>query len=425
MQSLLRSLLLSKAVALFILVLFSRCDKDPALSGDDIGKDLLQRIDSLETKGISLLEGTLNTANRDDVLLGISEDSRFGKTKACFYTELMLSKNSFTPGNNAVVDSASLQLAIRKVSGNMTQSLDVYVYRLNEELNISNTYLSNTTLDVILPAIGTKTIQYTTGKNTINIPIDLSVANDMFFQFGTSVMDGTDNFQDFFKGLYVTVADASGGDGFLNFNLLSDSSCLNLYFHSDNSADSVYTFTIESEANRLNRYIYDFAGSELEMNLQSNTSNHENLYVGGPAVSYALVNLPDLSFLADKVINQATLSFYQSDYGSSEASVFNAPNFLLLSGATDTDSSSTFLPDYSSSSPSAYGGLVYLTEVEGQTTNAYTYNIPIFMQQYASGKTLLNKLKLEVVDIHDGERVKLGGGNHQNFPIRLELLYTK
>ncbi|MEZ4930057.1 MAG: hypothetical protein R2777_08625, partial [Chitinophagales bacterium] len=184
-------------------------------------------------------------------------------------------------------------------------------------------------------------------------------------------------------------------------------------------------FAITTTSLRVNHYEKDLAGSEVQVAFDDATNNDEELYVAGLFVSKARILIPDLSFLQGKVINQAKLTFAQTDYGSNANTDYDEPVYLLLYGEKDNDSTEYLLSDYSVNTPTQYGGTAVLKEVNGVVTNTYSYNIPRFIQRVVNGETELQYFVLQSVNYNTGERIKLGGGNHPNFPIKLEILYTK
>lgn len=425
MQSL-SKILQFKALLVFGALLFlSQCQKDPSIEGTDNG-DFLDRIDTLASQSFTVLIDSESAKNQNDVALGKVSDSRFGTSIASFYSQLRLTTNSFTPGANAILDSAVLVIAIESVYGNMDVPLDIEVYRLEEALNNETDYRNNLSLSVGSTLLGgLSSYTYPEDANTIRIPITAAFGAELFGLFGTSTSESSDNFISYLDGIYVTVDPSSGGDGHLDLDLTNASSALNLYFRSDNANDSVYSFVMDEQAIRLNRYEHDFTSSELQVAIDDNTNNDENILLSGFGISKARIYLPDLSLLQGKVINQAKLSFYQTDYNQAIANEFDVPEYLFLTGGVEGDSIQYTLTDYSTSDPTFYGGTVELKEVNGSFTNVYSYSLPRFIQRVVNEETSLEYLVIEVLNNNNAARVKLGGGSHPDLPIKLDILYTK
>ena len=416
---------LSKLIYLMLpLIFLANCEKDPRLDGEANG-DNLDRLDTLKLVAYSELGVKRDALNEGDVVLGKLVDPRFGESIASLYTELRLTTSSFEPGANAILDSAFLEIQIESVYGPLANGLDVEIYELTEELVSTNSYNSDTTLLTGSTLLGSLSGFVYNDQTALRIPLTTAFANDLFSQFGTSTTASTDEFQDYLRGLYVTVNGASGGDGLLDLDLPDASSALTLYFRSDNADDSLYQFVMDAQALKVNSYQNNIVGSELDLAINDLNDDDENILLGGLSLSNGVVTLPDLSVLEGAVINQAKLTFYQSDYGSVLNTDYDLPDFLLLTGGIESDTVQYFLSDYVSSDPSAYGGEPELVDVDGNPTYAYSYSLPRFIQRVVNQETEITYLNIEVLNFNNGNRVKLGGGSHPTFPITLEILYTK
>lgn len=420
----LRQAKMNKFVFFFVLIFFVSCEKDPGLTGDAVGGNL-NTLDSLALTAYTIADDPKNALNEADVALGRLVDARFGESIASFYTQLRLSTTGFEPGTNPSLDSAVLVLDIEDTFGPLNNSIDFEVYRLSEALDAAANYTSSVDLSTDANLVGGLVGFVFDEDSTLRIPLTNTFGNELLNLFGSTSTENNDDFLSYLNGLYVTVESSSGGDGLFDLELTSDATSLLLYFNSDSPEDSLYTFNVGSQALRINKYQNDAFGSELEVQLNDLSNNDETLLIGGLQVSKSIVNLPDLSVLEGMVINQAKLSFFQSDYGDPINTDYENPEFLLLTGGKTTDSIQYFLSDYSTSNPTAYGGTPELIDVNGNATFTFSYNIPRFIQRYVNGETDISFLNLEVVNYNNGNRVKLGGGNHPIFPLTLEILYTK
>lgn len=406
------------------LVTLTFCEKDTNIQGEP-DSDNLVKIDTLVLDGYSLPHEAVNSLNQTNVPLGVVNDATFGKREASYYAQLLLTQSSYELGANAVLDSAVLEIALSGKFGPMQQAVTFNVYELSEVLDNNNTYTSETNIAYDNTIIGTVNYTYNENDATLRIPINSAFANDLFSQFGTSTMESNTNLLSYLKGIYIAPDNTTGGDGHLKLNPTNANSGLKLYFTSDSPNDSLYRFAITTTSLRVNHYEKDLTGSEVQVAFDDATNNDEELYVAGLFVSRARILIPDLSFLQGKVINQAKITFAQTDYGSNNNTDYDEPVYLLLYGEKDNDSTQYLLSDYSVNTPTQYGGTAVLKEVNGVVTNTYSYNIPRFIQRVVNGETELQYFVLQSVNYNSGERIKLGGGNHPNFPIKLEILYTK
>jgi hypothetical protein len=414
----------NKFILFFFLAFFWACEKDPSLEGNPNG-DNLEKIDTLSLSSSTEVFKAKDAFNEVDVPLGRLEDSRFGESLASFYAQLRLTTNAFQPGANASLDSAVLVLKVKNSFGPLSTPLDIEVFRLTETLLTSNTYTSDVVLDTDPLVLASKTALVYNDESSIRVPVTSTFANELFNLLGSTTVASNDNFLAYLKGIYVTVNDNSGGDGLINIDVTNAETALNLYFSSDNANDSIYQFKIDAQSLRVNQYVNDANSSELELLLNSTSNDEEVLLLGGLQSSKGKIQLPDLSFLEGSIINQATLTFYQADYGSSLNTDYALPEFLFLTGGKLNDSIAYFLTDYITGNPSAYGGKPELVDLNGVPTMAYSYSLPRFFQRLVNQETEISFLNIETVNVNAGNRVKLGGGSHPDFPITLEILYTK
>lgn len=409
----------------FILLIFLlACEKEPSLPGDGSG-DNLERIDTLSFRAITILDSPKDALNEADVALGRLEDPRFGESIASFYMQVRLGILDFETGLNPVLDSAVLVLAIEDVYGPLDNSIDWEVYRLTESIESDQVYRSDEVFDTDMTLIGGQTGFVYNNGTTLRIPLTQAFGTELLNLFGSSETENNDNFLAYLNGLYLTLNPNSGGDGLFDLAVNNENTQLELHFSSDDPDDSLYVFTTGTQALTVNRYEHDRSGSELEILINDVSDNDEDLLIGGLTLSKGVIELPDLSFLEGSVINQARLSFYQTDYGDPVNTDYENPEFLFLTGKIPGDSSQYFLSDYSTSEPTAYGGTPQLIDFNGTPTIQYSYSLPRFIQRYVNGETEITTLNIEVLNFNNGNRVKLGGGNHPDFPITLEILYSK
>lgn len=416
---------LNKIILLLLpLVALTYCDKDPSLEGNPPADNLV-KIDTFTFEAYSLPHTANNALNQTNVPLGVVSDASFGKRTASYFTQFLLTTASYELGANAVLDSAVLEIAISGKFGPMQQPVTYNVYEMTEALDNNNTYTSETNIAYNNTVIGSVNYTYNEDETLLRIPISSTFANNLFSQFGTSTMQSNTNLLSFLKGLYIAPDNTTGGDGHIKLNPTNENTGLKLYFTSDSPTDSIYRFAITTQALRVNHYEKDLAGSAVENAFNNTTNNDEELYVAGLDISKARISIPDLSFLQGKIINQATLTIAQTDYNASVNNDYDVPVYLLLYGEIDNDSTQYLLSDYSLNDPTSYGGTPVLKEVNGVVTNTYTYKIPRFIQRVVNEETEIQYLVLQSVNFNSGERIILGGGNNPNFPIKLEILYTK
>lgn len=419
-----------KKISLFflasILMFFgTSCNKDAELLDDGASNNELGLIslDSLKVKTRTLADEPADGKNLTNVLLGASNDSRFGFSKAAFYAEFSLSENGYELGTNPVLDSVVLILDQTNQYGSLNASFDLSVYELNHTLDSDLDYDNDVVLNINSPALATNSnFTFNDVDESIRIRLNDSFGNDLISQFGTTSLESSTNFKEYFNGVYVTASSANG-DGFSTLGLKTDNTSLELYYHSDSQTDTSYSFVIESGDIVLNQYTHNATNSEAELAATDSDEDETISYISSMSSYNTEISFPDVSFLEEAIINKAEISFYQADYSSSiNASLPEMDQLFLFVNVNDT--SLAFLPDFSLTDPTPFGGTQELVEINGQNTYEYTFNITDYIQELIKGTAEGEKLFLSNISNNEGGRIKIGGGAHATLPVKLEILYT-
>lgn len=426
-MQILSSRLLNKSVLFFGLILFAlaSCEKDPQLNDSSLnpGNELTLAVtDSTPLVAYTINEIARDGKNQSVTPLGRIVDDRFGSLNASFYANFRLTVIGFDPGDNVSLDSAYLTLAYNQKFGPASSPFNIEVLELNENLVAANEYRNNTTLSTKSTIIGSlSNFTLTADSGIIKIPLTTTFAQSLVDQFGTGTLSSNDNFQNFFKGVHVRTT--IGDDALAYLQLTNTNTAINLYFTAQSSQDSLYRFLIDNQATRVNKYEKDFALSEVEGYLDDNTNNDEEIFVSAFSGTKAVVEMPDLSFLGNAIINRAEISFYEIDLSNPLATSFPSPDNLFLF-LNLNDSTVNFLPGVSTNNLSNFGGSKRPATVNGISTNEYKFNITRYLQEVINGTAQSNSVILSVVAVNSGNRLKLGGGNHPDLPIRLKVVYT-
>lgn len=398
------------------------CNKDAAIEDNTINTgDLnLLQTDSFILKSRTVKDAALNGKNIAEVLLGKTSDNKIGVTKASFYTQLAITKNAFDLGANPILDSVVLILNQSNSYGKLNSLYDLKVYELTSEIDASESYKNNTVLNVNgTPLASLNNYKFNIGESSLRIPLSTTFGNSLLNIFGSSVMESTENFQAFFKGIYVT-ATSVNGDGLVSLKLNNDNSRLELFYNSDTQVDSSYTFAISTSETSISQYINENNSSEAL--IAANTNNTKDAYVASMSNFKSLISFPDLTHLQNVIINKAELKVYQSDYGSAESIAFPEPNQMILFQNLE-DTSISYLNSYSINN---YGplGSKELVEVDGMNTNVYSFQITQYIQNLINKTARAESIYLLDVSSNEGNRIKLGGGNHPTLPMKLNIVYT-
>ena len=273
------------------------CNKEP----ESIGLDLLDesKLSVYDTTfaitAYSTIDDSILTDELSASLLGSLQTEDFGLTNASFYSHLRLSSTSPDFGDDPQPDSAILSLVYAQYYGFIATPLTVKVYEVIEDFYRDSSYYSTSNFEIESSELANYTFipnptdsimqEDSTYINAdLRIPLNETFINKMLFPSDDSVYNSSDNFIEYFKGLYVTVDSMSNsGEGsILYFDLLNPRSNVTLYY-----GDSLsFEYSINSNCATVGKYQHNYSKS-LDQNLvqqimQGDTTlGSENLYLQG------------------------------------------------------------------------------------------------------------------------------------------------
>jgi hypothetical protein len=318
--------------ATFLIALFisTSCKKKETGLGNDVlnPNSLLNstQVDTFELTTFTIAEDSLISDNPAYGVLGSYNDPKFGKVDASFYTQLILSGTSpnFGDLSTIVVDSMMLGLQYVDFYGELSPQT-VEVYQMTEAIYIDSTYYSfehknHSSTNLVMPGYGTFTPDPTgetiIGEDTVDAQLRIRLNNSLATQFinESAVVGGinftsNENFQNYFKGLYVKVnnaAQASGKGGVFYFNLSNSSSKLTIYYKQDGVQKS-FDFLVSSDCADFNHVDIDNSGKPVQTVINDTLSGQKEFYAQA-FKSRAVVRIPGLKNLPKKaVIHRAEL----------------------------------------------------------------------------------------------------------------------
>jgi hypothetical protein len=311
-----------------ILFLFA-CD-DPNKLGLDLQRDD-QRISTFVTDTFTIetsmkLVDTLNTTVNSTTgrgLLGAINDSQWGRINAMSFGSFLLPTSGvkFTDDQNraAVMDSVALQLFISNTYGDTSQFVTIRVHRLSQPMQSSkNNYFSRDNLP-IGELLGSVRRKVKTG-NTIAIRLDDKLAQEFLSREGTDDLRVQANFDQFMKGLRISV---EGANNFMfSFDPNDTGSNTKLIFYYKNPPETTQRtpaifFTGSNGAGILFSNIqYDLSQTQNLRNLATNgtltpssRTNNQCYTIGGIGL-VTLIKFPSVygfSKNRDIIVNRAEL----------------------------------------------------------------------------------------------------------------------
>jgi len=294
-----------------LLLLYSACNKEP----ESIGLDLIDdnKLGVYDTifsiSGYSATDDSVYTDELTVNLLGSLQTDDFGLTNASFYSHLRLSQTS-PDFEDAQPDSAILSLVYSGYYGYLNTPLSVKVYELQEDIFRDSSYFS-TSQFTITPLIELANFDFvpnpmdsimqedsTYSSAELRIPLNETFINKMIFPTNDSVYSSSDNFINYFKGIYVVTdsVSSSNNGSILYFSLLNPRSKVTLYYN-----DSLnFEYLINSNCATVGSYQHNYSKSQNQNFIdqiinKDTTIGTENLYLQGVSGIMTNIGLSSLS----------------------------------------------------------------------------------------------------------------------------------
>jgi hypothetical protein len=417
----------------------------------------------------------------------INNDPLFGKSNASLFFEL--ASNIYPLSMQGVrdsikVDSAVLILSYRGYYGDSTKPLKLNVFEVNGlieqfkvyPVNYPQVYPINYYSTPIAP---TKTVdirrlgdsvknRYENAVNQIRIPLNQSFARRMITGYDTTNAYKSDSaFRAYFNGFAVIPDPSTPANAMLHVNLGDSNTKLALYYSTASTGstarDTVVTYlkfnTLASgDVNYVTR---NRTGSEVAKYISVLPKSDSLVYVQAMPGTGVRIRVPGLQSLSNRIIHRAELITEQipDDANLITTDVqMNPPRYLLLSIYDSVNRRKRNIPnDYqvSLSGPNVgdFGGFLTYKSIMGYNrVAAYNFNISRYLQGVASRKdTAFNMILTAPVndslyytspypnqliqqqyfisptyanEISNG-RIRLGGGTHTRFRMRLRIVYSK
>lgn len=470
-----------KAAVTGILILFSFAFGCTKIDTTTLGQGLIPAIDNIHTFdttfsviAINFDDNECDTVQRNDLqALGIiSNDPYFGKTKASIYAEF---KPAFFPytfpaadPDSLLVDSVVLILSYSHTFGDTNLLQKVNVYQLLDSFHVGDNYTTCRELgynnSVLLGQTSYLPSELNDSVHTINenaanqlrIPLSKSLFEN-FIRDSAMIFRSDNDFVNYFRGFAIVPDETTGGQGLNYFNIV-DTSRLSIYVRSSSGGvkdTSVINFTLTGNSALSNSIVRDRGASEITNHLSHPATGDSLLYVQTSPGSYALLTIPGLSGLSNRVINSAELIVDQVYSPNSFNDIFGLPN-LYLDTKDPTINNGKYIPipcDFSATELktgfSYLGGWAKQAKDEaGNSIGKYVFNISRYLQSIVTkGKSNLS-LRLSAPNyiinsasyndwcgqaiaafgyqknnLGDG-RVKLNGTNQTSTRIRLRVIYS-
>ena len=429
---------------LLSLLLFTGCEKDIILGpdspfypdntltlDDDKGQVIIESINTTP-------DSAFNGKNIGVSSIGSFYDQRFGGQRNSIYSQLLPETYNVNPGTNALADSCILFIKLSELYGPWTAPQDFYVYEVSQEIISTESYSTSSSLTTNPSPIG-QALQYTPSltdsflvdgvykQGFLRIVLDASFADNLVANMGADAFSGTSNFWSFFQGLHIlTDSTAPYGDGLAVVDLLNAGSQMTLYYSNDDTTGLSLDFSFDGGGlnTRLNHYVNEAGGSDVDIALNDNNTPDSVLYLAPFSTAQSIISIKGLDTLANLIINKAEIEFDQFDQDAQDALNYGPPENLFLYFTKDS-SDLFFLPDYSSTNSTSFGGRKTEVSEDGITFNRYTFNITNYLRNQIQDSTYSVGLVLTTLSNHLPGQIAIGGGNNASQPIKIRVIYTE
>lgn len=370
-------------------------------------------IDKEDIKAYTVTDVKQRTDEPAYNLLGSFNDPVFGKTTTDFACQIRLTGYpDFS--KNAKGDSLVLYLYYNEVYGDTLTPQRLKVYELASDLSLDGkyyqelegvskgevladySYVPKFRLDSLTNLYGsTKEDPKDTITQVIGIKLNLSLITKLMAA-DTLTLSDNDKFLEYFKGLYVEAADLNAGGAIMKINTVTQSnsiahgSYLVLHYHNSEEDSLFYSFSINSNAARVNRFVHNYNTPYLA-NLDKQDQLDSLIYLqttGGLASKIFIPRLGSIKSLFPELgsdttnlaINKAELIF-QVDTVLTDTTAMKVlpPPYKVILSAIAADGSLYFPSDVAFSQ--AYFGGFYNSK-----DKTYRFNIAKHMQEMIDKK---------------------------------------
>jgi len=418
-----------------VIVIASSCN-DPEIIGLDVQPpgDHLNLIytDTTSITAYTIHEDSLRTDETTYQLLGSYMDSVFGRTDAGIYAQVSPESSVTDTLDNPWCDSLVLTLAYSGYYGDTTAQT-FRVYRMTEAMYYDSVYYSNKNFQYDGIELGSVTVTPSPKDSvTINgvetaphLRININntgLGDSLLNLFGQPELTGTDNFINYFKGIYIKTdpVTSQGQGGIFYFNLLGAKSRMTLYYHTATTDSLKYDFIFNVARARMSHFEHDYmtTSTPVQLQLSDSTNGTDKVYVQSMAGVKTKIRFPHLTdYIKDGMIaiNKAEVEITVAENSTDH---YAAPARLLLLGV-DSVGNALFLADQFQGS-SYYGGDY------SSSTRTYKFNIAYYLQNILTGKTKDYGLYLAVAGGSvQANRAIIYGRTSTISKMKLNLFYTK
>lgn len=406
----------------FLVTFLISCKKDPSAIGINVQPDS-DRITVIKDTvfyldAYTMKEDSISSDERTISPLGSYADPIFGKATAGFVTNFRLSANNVVLGGT--LDSVCLTLSIKGSYGNKSISPAphrIKVFELFYDLKTTDTLYSTFKMDgKYYPSSPLADVSYTIGDSDteISLKLDTSIGWKII-KAPTSYLVSADEFVKYFQGLYVTIDSNVVSNRIHYVDLLAATTKLKVYYKpaSDPNVQKIQDLIVDSKCARVSMFQHNYSGTPFSA---FTNTGADRVYLQSMSGPRAFLKIPEIAAWQAKGIsvNKAELIMQVDSLAGAEN--FDIPSRLFLV-ISEANGKYKFMDDYTYNK--TYFGGYY-----SSATRSYKFNIPIYVQDLATGKIQNNGLFL----FNDNNRTSANRVvlmNSGAFKMKVKVSYTK
>ena len=300
----------------------SSCYNEPEILGGNLlpSEDLLSvKLDtSFEVSAYTVKTDSIPTSLFNYAVLGCTNSNTFGRIKADFFSQLLLSKLNDPLGlikPRPIPDSLVLTMRLRKTWGTNNKAINIKVY---ESLDTLSNFLYYNGLNTVKgrykPTLLSLSTTYS-GDSVLRIRLTDDFATTLI-NAPDSAFISNSKFSKYMKGLFITSDEYTGTDGVLYFFYYNIS--LTLHYKKLNKAgvlkDTIFTCFTNTDSPRYNQFDhFEHLGASIHSIIGDTTIQNPVFYDEGLGGVRGLIKLKGAKEWAKKTplaaINRAELRF--------------------------------------------------------------------------------------------------------------------
>lgn len=377
-----------------------------------LGDNLIPPVDNIHTfdTSYSVIAVNYDSTECDTVhraafqpLGMISNDPLFGTTRANIYVEFKPDNFPFyfptADAGTFQIDSAVIVLQYSHSFGDTNALQKVNIYQLSDSFDITQNYSSCKVLGYdSTTLLGEKSYYpwllkdsvhgYTeNAANELRIPLSKSFIQN-FIDDSAQIFKSDSQFVNYFKGFAIVPDRATGGQALNYFDLSSSRLAMYLRYANGGTADTtMVNFTLTGLSALSNSIVRDHGASEITNHLSQPQKGDSLIFIQTSPGTYALLNIPDLTGLSNRVINRAELIVDQAYSPNTLDNVFSAPANLYVE-IKDSSVSNKYIPipcDFNANEIQTGfqymgGQRTIITNSAGQSIAEYHLNLTRYIQ---------------------------------------------